>query len=90
LACAEFIGELLHELDLCRCSKELHVGYGLLNLICHFIKTWVVVGLTKCPINTDEIVDALFLTAVLPITSHTESVTESDNEQSDKSRDKNL
>jgi len=90
LSCGQFVRKLLHESYLFRCSEELHVSDGLLDIVGHFVKTRMVVTLAKGSINTDEIVDALFLTTVLPLTPYGEGMAESDHEQSNECRDKNL
>ena len=87
---AEIVREPLYKLYLLWRPKELHIGDGLFNLFSHFIEAWMVVGLAECPIDADQIVDALFLAAVLPVAVHGEGMAESDDEQSNKSRDENL
>ncbi len=86
----EVVCELLNKPYLLRRSKELHIGNSLLNLFSYFVEAGMVVGLAERPVYADEIVDALLLTAVLPVAAHGEGMTKSYHKQSNKSRDKNL
>ena len=90
MPCSQLISKPLYKPYLFRRSEELYVCNRLLNIVGHFVETWMVVGLAERAIDADEVIDPLFLPSVLAVASGRKSMAECNHDESHKSRNKNL